>query len=85
MACPGGLLVCVCVLCCCQDTERLLRMNATIFTERESHVPIILGHKGAGRGRAEEQLALDARGEKEEAERESSWASVSQSVGVQEQ
>lgn len=71
------------MLCCCQDTERLLRMNATIFTERESHVPIILGHKGAGRGRAEEQLALDARGEKEEAEREQ--LGVSQSVSVQEQ
>lgn len=29
-----------------KDQERLLKMNATIFTTRESHLPIIIGTKG---------------------------------------
>lgn len=29
-----------------KDSDRLLKMNATIFTTRESHVPILIGTKG---------------------------------------
>lgn len=29
-----------------KDQERLLKMNATIYTTRESHVPILIGTKG---------------------------------------
>lgn len=30
-----------------KDQERLLKMNATIYTTRESHLPILIGTKGA--------------------------------------
>lgn len=32
-----------------KDSDRLLKMNATIFTTRESHLPILIGTKGKGK------------------------------------
>lgn len=40
-----------------KDAERLLKMNATIFTTRESHLPILIGTKGKEKGAVGTRLA----------------------------